>query len=194
MIDVLGPEKRRRRTTQEKIAIVQQSFEPGMTVSLVARQHGVAASQLFLWRKQYQEGSLTAVAAGEQVVPASELAAAMKQIPQLIEVMLVGRGGDQAVGQATLGIDTNVGLHAKVPLIAFLGLMHLRIALLLFVLGRAGCLNDGGIHQSALGHHDACFGQPAIDGLEQLTGQLMLLEQVAEIHDGGAIRQGAIQG
>ena len=35
MIDVLGPEKRRRRTTQEKIAIVQQSFEPGMTVSLV---------------------------------------------------------------------------------------------------------------------------------------------------------------
>ncbi|VDZ09637.1 Insertion element IS2A protein [Escherichia coli] len=51
MIDVLGPEKRRRRTTQEKIAIVQQSFEPGMTVSLVARQHGVAASQLFLWRK-----------------------------------------------------------------------------------------------------------------------------------------------
>ncbi|EEW8136316.1 TPA: IS3 family transposase [Escherichia coli] len=83
MIDVLGPEKRRRLTTQEKIAIVQQSFEPGMTVSLVARQHGVAASQLFLWRKQYQEGSLTAVAAGEQVVPASELAAAMKQIKEL---------------------------------------------------------------------------------------------------------------
>ncbi len=55
MIDVLGPEKRRRRTTQEKIAIVQQSFEPGMTVLLVARQHGVAASQLFLWRKQYRE-------------------------------------------------------------------------------------------------------------------------------------------
>lgn len=79
MIDVLGPEKRRRRSVQEKIAIVQQSFEPGMTVSLVARQHGVAASQLFLWRKQYQEGSLTAVA----VVPASELASAMKQIKEL---------------------------------------------------------------------------------------------------------------
>ncbi|ENA99630.1 transposase family protein [Escherichia coli 2864350] len=55
-----------------------------MTVTLVARQHGVAASQLFLWRKQYQEGSLTAVAAGEQVVPASELAAAMKQIKELL--------------------------------------------------------------------------------------------------------------
>ncbi len=42
MIDVLGPEKRRRRTTQEKIAIVQQSFEPGMTVSLIARGWGVS--------------------------------------------------------------------------------------------------------------------------------------------------------
>ncbi len=83
MIDVLRPEKCKQRTMQEKIAIVQQSFKPGMTVSLVARQHGVAASQLFLWRKQYQEGSLTAVAAGEQVVPASELAATMKQIKEV---------------------------------------------------------------------------------------------------------------
>ncbi len=44
MIDVLRPEKCKQRTMQEKIAIVQQSFKPGMTVSLVARQHGVAAS------------------------------------------------------------------------------------------------------------------------------------------------------
>lgn len=32
---------------------------------------------------RYKEGSLTAVAAGEQVVPASELASAMKQIKEL---------------------------------------------------------------------------------------------------------------
>lgn len=50
---------------------------------MVARQHGVAASQLFLWRKQYQEDNLMAVASGELVVPASELAAAMKQIKEL---------------------------------------------------------------------------------------------------------------
>ena len=37
MIDVLGPKKCRRRTTLEKSAIVLQSFEPGMTVSLVAQ-------------------------------------------------------------------------------------------------------------------------------------------------------------
>ncbi len=80
MIDVLGPEKRRRRTTQEKIAIVQQSFEPGMTVSLVARQHDVAAS--YFSGASNTGGSLTAVTAGEQIVPASELAAAIRQIKE----------------------------------------------------------------------------------------------------------------
>ncbi|WAZ90181.1 IS3 family transposase [Escherichia coli] len=110
MIDVLGPEKRRRRTTQEKIAIVQQSFEPGMTVSLVARQHGVAASQLFLWRKQYQEGSLTAVAAGEQVVPASELAAAMKQIKELQRLL----GGKKTMENELLKEAVEYGRGKKV--------------------------------------------------------------------------------
>ena len=84
MVEVLtGAERRRRRTPQEKIAIVQQTFEPGMTVSHVARLHDVNANQLFKWRKQFQEGSLTAITAGEDVVPASELAAAIKQIREL---------------------------------------------------------------------------------------------------------------
>ncbi|EMF0811874.1 TPA: transposase, partial [Escherichia coli] len=42
MVGVLsGPERRRRRTPQEKIAIIQQTMEPGMTVSHVARLHGI---------------------------------------------------------------------------------------------------------------------------------------------------------
>ena len=59
MIDVLGSEKRRRRTTQEKIASVQQSFESGMTVSLAARQHGVVVylAQAIPRRKSHCCGS-----------------------------------------------------------------------------------------------------------------------------------------
>lgn len=84
MVEVLsGPERRRRRTPQEKIAIIQQTMEPGMTVSHVARLHGINANQIFKWRRQYEDGSLTAVASGEEVVPASELAAATKQIREL---------------------------------------------------------------------------------------------------------------
>ncbi|WP_175166533.1 IS3 family transposase, partial [Paraburkholderia fynbosensis] len=56
---------------------------PGKSVSMVARQHGVNPNQLFHWRKLYQDGSLSAVSAGEQVVPASELSDALKQIREL---------------------------------------------------------------------------------------------------------------
>jgi transposase len=76
-------QRRRRWSVSEKAALVRQTHEPGMSVSLVARQHGVAASQLFNWRKLDREGALTAVGAGESVVPASDLAAARAQISQL---------------------------------------------------------------------------------------------------------------
>lgn len=78
---LLGQELRKHKTPQEKIAIIQQTMEPGMTVSHVARLHGIQPSLLFKWKKQYLEGSLTA--AGEDVVPVSELAAAIKQIKEL---------------------------------------------------------------------------------------------------------------
>ena len=64
-------------------------------------------------------GQLLALALLETGIGWDKLLLSMKQITQLIEVMLVGRVVTGAVGQATLGIDTNVGLHAKVPLIAF---------------------------------------------------------------------------
>jgi transposase len=80
---VTEPERRRRRGVEEKLAIVQETFAPGATVSGVARRHGVNANQVFAWRKQYQEGSLTAVKAGETVVSVSQLAAAMKEIKEL---------------------------------------------------------------------------------------------------------------
>ena len=81
---VTVPEERRRRwSVQEKAALVKETYEPGMSVSLVARKHGISASQLFNWRKLEREGALVAVHSGESVVPASELAAARAQIAQL---------------------------------------------------------------------------------------------------------------
>jgi transposase len=76
-------QRRRRWSAQEKAELVRLTYEPGMSVSLVARQHGVAASQLFNWRRLEREGALTAVGANESVVPASELANARAQIAQL---------------------------------------------------------------------------------------------------------------
>ena len=54
-------QRRRRWTPGEKAELVRLTYEPGMSVSLVARQHGVAASQLFTWRRLERQGALTAV-------------------------------------------------------------------------------------------------------------------------------------
>ncbi|VWC63954.1 transposase [Burkholderia lata] len=84
---LIDPERRRRRSPLEKVAIVQETLEPGASVSGVARRHGVIPNQEFAWHKQYQDGSLTAVQAGEPIVPASELAAAHKEIAKLQQLL-----------------------------------------------------------------------------------------------------------
>jgi len=48
-----------------------------MSVSLVARQHGVAPNQVFTWR------ALSAIGAGEEVVAASEYRALQHQVREL---------------------------------------------------------------------------------------------------------------
>ena len=75
-----GPERRRRWAAAEKIAIVAETHEPGVTVSLVARRHGVAPNQVFSWRRLAAQGALTAAGAEEEVVPASDYRALQIQL------------------------------------------------------------------------------------------------------------------
>ena len=42
--------KQRRRTPAERASIVAESYEAGATVAMVARKHGIVASQLSTWR------------------------------------------------------------------------------------------------------------------------------------------------
>ena len=50
---ITSVQRRRRWSAEEKAAIVQQTYAPGMSVSLVARRHGIAPNQLFTWRRLY---------------------------------------------------------------------------------------------------------------------------------------------
>jgi len=48
---ITSVEKRRRWSREEKERLVAASFEPGVSVSEVARSAGIHVSQLFRWRK-----------------------------------------------------------------------------------------------------------------------------------------------
>lgn len=44
--------------------------------------------------------------------------------------------GDHRVDQTRTGVRADMHLHAEVPLVALLGLMHFRVALAVLILGR----------------------------------------------------------
>jgi transposase len=49
---ITGPERRRRWSDEEKLQLVAEACQPGNSVSQVARERGISASQLFGWRRQ----------------------------------------------------------------------------------------------------------------------------------------------
>ncbi len=84
---ITSVERRRRFTVEQKMRLVEESNRPGMSVSHVARTHGVAPSQLFHWRRRMAEGSREAVAADDDVVSAAEVRDLKKQIRELQRVL-----------------------------------------------------------------------------------------------------------
>lgn len=80
---ITSVQRRRRWTAEEKVAIVQETYAPEMSVSFVARRHGIAPNQLFTWRRLHAEGALSAVGSGQEVVPAGEYRALQSQVREL---------------------------------------------------------------------------------------------------------------
>lgn len=83
-IEVITSVQRRRRwSREEKRTILEEAEQPGNSLSAVARKYGINPNQLFHWRKLMREGALVAVAADENVVPASEVKQLKVQIREL---------------------------------------------------------------------------------------------------------------
>ena len=80
-----GTERRPRRfrSVAEKRQIVDLTLEPGASVALVARAHGVNANQVFKWRRAFDRGELvepaTLPTALLPVTVSAPLAAAMQE-------------------------------------------------------------------------------------------------------------------
>ena len=70
---ITSVQRRRRWSAEEKARIVQDTYAPGMSVSLVVRQHGIAPNQVFTWRRLYAAGAL----------PASDFRALQQQVREL---------------------------------------------------------------------------------------------------------------
>ena len=91
---ITSVQRRRRWPTAEKIRLVEETMQPGMSVSYVARRAGVAPSLLFNWRRRMLEGGLQAVQADEHVVGTSRVRELERRVREL----------ERLLGRKTMGL------------------------------------------------------------------------------------------
>src|ERR1700726_2662114 len=60
---------RKHRSRLERRQVVEETLQPGASVALIARAHGVNANQVFHWRKLYREGLLDVEAPSTELLP-----------------------------------------------------------------------------------------------------------------------------
>src|SRR3546814_16466414 len=75
--------RRRRRATEQKLTIIEQSFEQGETVSSTARRQRIAPNLLYRWRGLLGEGGDTAEENDEPVVGTSNVKTLEEQVREL---------------------------------------------------------------------------------------------------------------
>ena len=80
---ITSVQRRRRWSTAEKVRLVEEAMQPGMSVSFVARQAGISPSQLFAWKRRMLEGGHAAVQADEDVVGTSRVRDLEKRVRDL---------------------------------------------------------------------------------------------------------------
>jgi hypothetical protein len=105
---------------------------------------------------------------------------AMQKIGQHRAVGDIGRRGDDRVDQLGAAVDAEMRLHAEIPLVALLRLMHLGIARLVGILGRRGRIDDRCIDDRAGDDLQPPRRKVLLHLLEQPPTQIVLLKQVAE--------------
>jgi len=87
---ITSVQRRRRWSAAEKVRLVEEAMQPGMSVSFVARRAGIAPSQLFAWKRRMIEGGHAAVQADEDVVGTSRVRELEKEFV-ISNVCLVAR-------------------------------------------------------------------------------------------------------
>ena len=94
-VKIIQTVSRKRWTSEQKLRMVEETFQPGNSVSRVARENGISPAMLYKWRRLMQAGGATAVEADDQVVSRDEVKALHKRIKQL----------ERALGRKTLEND-----------------------------------------------------------------------------------------
>jgi transposase len=91
---ITGAGGRRRWTVDDKARIVEETLEPGASVSVVARRHGLTPQQVFAWRREARQRS-------EEAGPSF--------IPAMVELASTPRRRRQQAAAPMAAIELDIG-------------------------------------------------------------------------------------
>ena len=86
---------RRIFSAEFKRDLVQQILKGEKTLAELSREYDISPTIIRDWKRRYESGAVTAVKAGEDVVPASELQVAQTRIREL----------ERALGRKTMEVE-----------------------------------------------------------------------------------------
>jgi transposase len=92
---ITGIGRRRRFTTEQKLAVVTETMQPGMSIGYVARRHGLSPSLVFRWRRFMANGGREAVRADDDFVAAAEARRLEERVREL----------ERQLGRKTLEVE-----------------------------------------------------------------------------------------
>lgn len=92
---ITGVARRRRFTTEQKLAVVAETMQAGTSISYVARRHGLSPSLVFRWRRLMTEGGQKAVSADDEVVSAADMRRMQERVREL----------ERQLGRKTLEVE-----------------------------------------------------------------------------------------
>ena len=69
-LEVVASGRYRRRSFEEKLRIVEESFRGDRQVTATAHRHGISRSLLFKWRRAYRAGELVRLGGSSGLAPA----------------------------------------------------------------------------------------------------------------------------
>jgi transposase len=91
---LVGPERRRRWSEDEKARIIEESLQPGAQIADIARRHGVSRSLIYAWRREARCAPASPVAPPE---------------PAFVPVLLSAPEGPQTAAAASEMADQDRG-------------------------------------------------------------------------------------
>ena len=115
------PERRRRWTSEQKLALVAETLRPGASPTQIARRYGISTGLLYTWRRLAREGELS-------LVPVSAPTAEFVPVEIVPEAAVPGEDGGgpgimviELPGERRVRVDRHVDAEALRRVLLALG-------------------------------------------------------------------------